>query len=812
MSFRESVTDKTRFTVVAELASGPGYDPTPIVNFLTARRNLGGEAIPAGFDFAGIMLPQNPGGVSNLDPADVLALLESRQLLDGIECTPHMSCKDHNRVSLASALAGYSQRGIRSILALTGDKPLAAKGVFELESLGLLRLIAAINREKLLKTTGSALSMEDQIFAGAAVSPFKYTEPSLMQQYFKMEKKVACGARFLVTQVGWDWKKSLELKLYLEERGIETPVLGNVFFLTTTTAAPRLMNNGTLPGCYVSDALLARLKAESFDDHIERAAQQTAMYRDLGYAGVDIGGVHNYESFLRILRRAAEIGASWRAFENNLLWPPPAPFYLYDSDGAHTATPPGKKTMHQRWFDFMHRAVLDPEHAGFRGFKATMRIAGAAGKPDGLAGRALFAVERAVKHAAFQCEECGDCYLPENFGYCTLGGCAKGLANAPCGDAKPDGTCGNAEGVPCRGEQIYLAAKARSDGVQKLRSTVNRPRLAELEHSSSILNYLFGKDHTMKNAIITIGEDIHASIPKHSAVMRELHALGAEAYTRETPQLEYLRALIENQAEAGADYIAVNVDAFGEANPRTAVDIMVEYVRLVRRWGRSVPVCIDSSNDDVLRAGLQEWFNTDEPVKQPLINSIKTYTADAMMPLKAQFDFSFIGMLVSEEAATGPGGAHSIEELVALARELFTKAMRHGFKPSEIFFDSTVYPLAIDMPMMPGVPGYTYRAFETMKTIRNDPAMRGVHFSMGVSNCCRDLPGRKIGVCRAYVAKAMEYGLDAGIVNAAHQYGQKPADPELLELVAAFAAMDGDTEKTNRAIDLMTEFCGSLRR
>ncbi|MCK5676533.1 MAG: methylenetetrahydrofolate reductase C-terminal domain-containing protein [Verrucomicrobia bacterium] len=39
-----------------------------------------------------------------------------------------------------------------------------------------------------------------------------------------------------------------------------------------------------------------------------------------------------------------------------------------------------------------------------------------------------------------QCEECGDCYLAENFGFCTMGGYAKGLANAPCGDAKPDGT------------------------------------------------------------------------------------------------------------------------------------------------------------------------------------------------------------------------------------------------------------------------------------------------------------------------------------------------------------------------------------
>jgi cobalamin-dependent methionine synthase I len=166
---------------------------------------------------------------------------------------------------------------------------------------------------------------------------------------------------------------------------------------------------------------------------------------------------------------------------------------------------------------------------------------------------------------------------------------------------------------------------------------------------------------------------------------------------------------------------------------------------------------------------------------------------------------------MSEEAAS-PGAVQSVEELVALAKEIFEKAMKHGFKPEQIFFDSTVFPLAIDMPMQPGVPGYTYRAFETIKAIKNDPAMKGVHFSMGVSNCARDLPGRRIGVCRAYVEKAMEYGLDAGIVNATHKYGTQPADAKLVELVAAYAAMDGDMDKTNEAIDRMGEFCDSCRK
>jgi cobalamin-dependent methionine synthase I len=317
----------------------------------------------------------------------------------------------------------------------------------------------------------------------------------------------------------------------------------------------------------------------------------------------------------------------------------------------------------------------------------------------------------------------------------------------------------------------------------------------------------------MKNLLISIGESIHASVPKTCQIMKRLAALGPEAYFRSSGPLGYIRALIESQAADGADYIAVNLDAFGEDDPQVAVDMMVEYVKLVRQWGDGVPVCIDSSNDDVLIKGMKEWYSTDQTVKPPLLNSVKVHTMDRMLPLKKEYDFAFIGLLVSEEAATGPGGSHSIGELYSLAKQIFSKAVgEYGFKPEEIFFDSTVFPLAIDMPMEPNVPGYTYRAFETIKKIKSDPKMKGVHCSLGVSNSVRDLPGRKVGVCRAYVAKAVEYGLDAGIVNVAHHYGSAEPDPGLLELVDAYAKMDGSPERMSKTMELMGKFCQENRK
>ncbi|OHB65270.1 MAG: hypothetical protein A2Y76_08745 [Planctomycetes bacterium RBG_13_60_9] len=324
----------------------------------------------------------------------------------------------------------------------------------------------------------------------------------------------------------------------------------------------------------------------------------------------------------------------------------------------------------------------------------------------------------------------------------------------------------------------------------------------------------------MKSPLISIGEAIHASIPKTGKIMKQLHELGPDAYATPSGPLGYIRALIESQVDEGADYIAVNLDAFGEDNPQQAVDMMVEYTKLVRQWGRGVPICVDSSDDNVLIAGLKEWYKGKSEIsdlklqiRPPLLNSIKVYTMDQMLPLKRQYDFSFIGLLVSEDKPTGPGGSHSVDELYGLAKRLFERAVgQYGFRPEQIFFDSTVFPLAIDMPMEPGVPGYTYRTFETIKKIKSDWAMKGVHCSLGISNSVRDLPARRIGVCRAYVAKAMEYGLDAGILNTAHQYGSIEPDPPLLELVTAYTQMDGSTEKMSRAMELMGQFCRENRK
>jgi hypothetical protein len=73
----ERLENKSGFVVVAELASGPNFDFGPIAKFLSAYKKAGPESIPAGFDFAGITLPQNPGGVANIDPGHAIDRLNA---------------------------------------------------------------------------------------------------------------------------------------------------------------------------------------------------------------------------------------------------------------------------------------------------------------------------------------------------------------------------------------------------------------------------------------------------------------------------------------------------------------------------------------------------------------------------------------------------------------------------------------------------------------------------------------------------------------------------------------------------------------
>ena len=147
-----------------------------------------------------------------------------------------------------------------------------------------------------------------------AVSPFKYTEADCAYQYLKLEKKIAAGADYAITQLGYDSRKFRELKRYLDERGLKTPVFGNVYVLPPKAAEK--FSKGEPPGCWVSPELLERIQGEAKAEdkgmaaRLERAARMVAILRGLGYAGAYIGGIDNAERIRWIIQRSEEVASA----------------------------------------------------------------------------------------------------------------------------------------------------------------------------------------------------------------------------------------------------------------------------------------------------------------------------------------------------------------------------------------------------------------------------------------------------------------------------------------------------------------------
>ncbi len=814
LTLRNLTASRDRFIVVAEYVPLPGHRLSNFETFLKGYAEKR-DQLPADVVVGAVTIPQSPSGKASMSPADIFSLLDKKGLWADLDILPHVTTKDMNLDAIETYLVGLQKLGIESVLALTGDKPAESKGVFEVDSIGLIQFIRQMNEKAFEKAKPGGFDKVHQFYIAAAVSQYKYTEASQMQQYFKMAKKIEAGADCLITQLGWDWRKSEELFAYLREEHISAPVFGNVYVLTTKTPAPRLMHEGKLPGCVVTKEFFEKLQGESMADSITRAAQQMAMYRALGAVGVDVGGLFDFDMLLEIVQQAEEIGAQWQEYRDNLNFGVPGGFYLYDENGNRRELSKPKPTFSKRSFDFFHNTFLEPDQGMHNSLRRTLGASQGLRKGAGGLYKLFYAgFEAPVKKMLFDCEECGDCFLVENFGICSMGKCEKGLDNVPCGDANPDGTCGSNAERQCVGELVYEAAASEGEeGLAKLQGQINPKRDASLEGTASILNYMFGKDHTKKVKLIQIGESLHASIPTIGAAMKELIDLGPSAYEQSSGALNFIRSMISSQVNHRAAYLAVNVDAFGEDDPKLSLELMRQYVQLVKQYGRQTPVCIDSSSDEVLQAGLEQWYK-DAPsdIAVPLINSVKTYTMDKVLPWRENYPFKFVGLLMEEKDTQADGG-FSVDNLFALARKIFQAATsKYGFTPDDIFFDTTVFPLAIDVPLAPGAPGYTYRAFEAIRKIMSDSDLKGVHTSLGISNCARDLPGRTIGVCRAYLAKAMEYGLDAAIVNVNHDYGFTEPAPDLLELVDAFAKQDGSAEHTQKAIDLMGDFCRANRK
>ena len=419
------------------------------------------------------------GGQLGQDSIRVGTAVRARGLVPNV----HLTCVGQDRQTIEKTLVTLQALEMYNIFSISGDWPKAAMrtAVFDIDSVQLAAHIAETRAR-----TGTPF------FISCAVSPFKYQREDLLYQYLKLEKKIAAGADMAITQVGWDATKFVELKKYLDERGIKTPVLGNVFVLSRRAA--ERMNTGNPPGCWASDELVAALRKESeaadggLQGRLERAAKSVAILKGIGYAGAYIGGTHDAKHITQIIRRAGELAPRWEEIFDELQFGKKDGFYLYKRDPQPKPTRTFLPTVMDataKVLPFVPWSKNVKDSPMRRLFQGAFRWLDRHPRLSHWFER----FEYYGKKEVFGCQNCGNCVLG-SMEYVCPQTCPKQMRNGPCGGTF-HGACEVID-QECIWVKVMARAEA-SHAIEQLKVYIPPPD-RRLTGTASWLNFYLGRD------------------------------------------------------------------------------------------------------------------------------------------------------------------------------------------------------------------------------------------------------------------------------------------------------------------------------
>ena len=111
----------------------------------------------------------------------------------GIPVMPHIACRDKNMIAMRAGIMGAYLNGIRNFLFVTGDPvPMENRGqvsgVFDFNSINLMEYVNEMNEEHF---------KDAPVCFGGALN---YNRGNLEMEIKRMEKKIAAGAKYFLTQ------------------------------------------------------------------------------------------------------------------------------------------------------------------------------------------------------------------------------------------------------------------------------------------------------------------------------------------------------------------------------------------------------------------------------------------------------------------------------------------------------------------------------------------------------------------------------------------------------------------------------------
>jgi len=227
----------------------------------------------------------------------------------GLEPNLQMTCRDRNRIAITADIFGAYALGIRNILCLTGDHQKfgnhpEAKGVYDLDSVGLIQLVRALRDGKTIN--GEDVEGAPRMFIGAAENPF--ADP-FEYRVLRLKKKINAGCQFIQTQCIYDISRFREWMKRVVDAGLHEKcyVLAGITPLKSVGMA-RYMQK-MVPGMIVPDELIERLKGmpkeKRADEGIKIAVEQIQQTREIeGVAGIHLMAIEWEERVPEIVKAA----------------------------------------------------------------------------------------------------------------------------------------------------------------------------------------------------------------------------------------------------------------------------------------------------------------------------------------------------------------------------------------------------------------------------------------------------------------------------------------------------------------------------
>src|SRR5687767_3874213 len=208
------------------------------------------------------------------------------------------------------------------------------------------------------------------------------------------------------------------------------------------------------------------------------------------------------------------------------------------------------------------------------------------------------------------------------------------------------------------------------------------------------------------------------------------------------------------QVAAGALVLDVNAGVTAVNPNETEPPLLVETIKIVQSLV-SVPICIDSSVPEALKAGLEVVTG------RPLVNSVtgEEDRLEIILPLIKQYDVPVIAISNDES-----GISEDPDVRFAVAKKIVERAADYGIKAHDIVVDPLVMPI--------GAMGTAGRqVFTLVRRLREELK---VNTSCGASNISFGLPHRH-GINAAFLPMAIASGMTSAIMN--------PCRPQEMEAV-----------------------------